>query len=269
MKADITQGRFGQAKSMKTLFLEGRSTAYYTRNEWAGKQYDPYSNLVYDGIANNSGAHWLHLMLYLSGGGFDLSSSPETVECASAMVNSIETYDLVALRVQTRRCPSVMFCGSHAYAGKPLIAYRFEWEKGWMEGDFAQSEELIVHTPYQDISYGLVNFDPLMPLQYILRAIRKDEGVPCGIRAAIPQVSCIEGLHTAIPQAVKAQSFDTSVRSDGQTFRQVPAWNEALCNCYRKSLAPFCLQKSGWAVGQVKINHKSVPHQWIKTETGS
>lgn len=264
LKNDIAQGRYGQALSLSTLLLSGRSTAYYTRSIWAGKLADDQGRLILDGVANNAGAHSLHLMMYLLGSGPDDSAQPVALEADLARVNSIQTYDMAALRIKARHCSEILFFGSHAYAGEPVTAYRFVFEKGSMAGDLKQSDELAMRTPEGIVCYGPVALDALRPLRETISAIRTGGFVPCGVHAATPQTACIQGLHAAIAEvsAVSGEDIEKVSYPDGQVCWQVPSMNQALRACFEKGKLPHELSFPGWTTGSVRVCETSGQQSW-------
>lgn len=267
LKEDVAAGRYGRALSLSTLLLSGRSTAYYARSGWAGKMKDDKGRLVLDGIANNAGAHSLHLMLYLLGSGPDASAQPEALDAALARVNAIETYDLAALRIFTKPCSQVLFFGSHAYAGDPVTAYRFQWEKGWMTGDFKRSDTLVMHTEQGDIPYGQVALDALKPLHDTVDAIRRGICVPCGVHAAAPQAACIQGLHTAVAveSIITPPKIEKAEMPDGQVYWQAPQLNDDLRVCFDSGRLPHELGFPGWTAGSAHVEGTNGQQVWERT----
>lgn len=73
LKQDISDDLFGQAIRMKSLVLWPRSDDYYSRSSWVGKKYNTNGDMIFDSIANNATAHFLHHMFYLLGATADSS----------------------------------------------------------------------------------------------------------------------------------------------------------------------------------------------------
>ena len=61
LKQDIHSGIYGKALQMKTIVLWPRNKAYFTRTTgWAGKVKASNGETIYDSVANNATAHYLH-----------------------------------------------------------------------------------------------------------------------------------------------------------------------------------------------------------------
>ncbi len=128
MKADITNGVYGKPKMMKTLVLWPRNLAYYQRASWAGRKCTANGKLVYDSIANNATAHYLHNMFYLVDEYDLIDKMPEIVSAEVGRANDIENFDTIVLNYKMKNGADGYFIASHATkAGTdPIVCYEFE-----------------------------------------------------------------------------------------------------------------------------------------------
>ncbi|MBQ7983301.1 MAG: Gfo/Idh/MocA family oxidoreductase, partial [Clostridia bacterium] len=68
LKKDILCGMYGAPKHLKTRILWPRSKSYFNRGSgWAGKRYAADGTPIFDSVANNAAAHYLHNMLFVLG----------------------------------------------------------------------------------------------------------------------------------------------------------------------------------------------------------
>ncbi len=94
LKNDISAGVFGKPKNLKTLVIWPRNADYFGRGTgWAGKIKTADGTLVYDSIANNAAAHYLHNMFYVLGGVANVSLSPNSFDATLLRANNIENFD--------------------------------------------------------------------------------------------------------------------------------------------------------------------------------
>lgn len=109
LKRAILDGLVGDVACIKSLGLWPRRSAYYQRNNWAGKIVVD-GQWVRDSPFNNAFAHWLSLLCFLGGSRFDASVDPCSVEAELYRTRSIESADTACLRV-------------HSDAGFPLALW--------------------------------------------------------------------------------------------------------------------------------------------------
>lgn len=92
-----------------------RDSAYYARNNWAGKLRHNGA-WVLDSPANNALAHYINLALFLLGPAERTSAHPASVEAELYRANAIENYDTCAMRVRTDGDAELMIYLTHASA---------------------------------------------------------------------------------------------------------------------------------------------------------
>ena len=77
-KADVLAGKYGKMISFKMIVVQRRPITYFERG-WAGK-IKIGEDYVYDSIANNSCAHFLHHLFFMAGDQLNTSAFPKTIE---------------------------------------------------------------------------------------------------------------------------------------------------------------------------------------------
>lgn len=129
LKKDILAGKFGAPVSMKTIILWPRRQSYFKRGSgWAGTKYASDGTPVFDSVANNAAAHYLHNMLYLLGDKLDTAATPDSVDAELFRANPIENFDTSLIRANFGGGVSALFIASHAIAKNvnPRFEYAFE-----------------------------------------------------------------------------------------------------------------------------------------------
>ncbi|GAE91953.1 oxidoreductase [Gracilibacillus boraciitolerans JCM 21714] len=114
LKSDILAGKFGKAKRMKTLVLWPRNADYFNRSGWAGKKYSPEGEMIFDSVANNATAHFLHHLLYLSGDSIETSAEIDQLSAELYRANPIETFDTCAVHLRTKNEVEIIYLATHA-----------------------------------------------------------------------------------------------------------------------------------------------------------
>lgn len=127
LKRDVMNGVLGKPLFLRTAISWPRDYAYYRRGGgWGGKLFHEGKPL-YDSIASNACAHYLHNMLFILGDTLDRAAIPERVEADCLRANDIESFDTCTLRATAKGIP-LYFAASHAIRDKrdPEFVYTFE-----------------------------------------------------------------------------------------------------------------------------------------------
>ncbi len=136
LKRDILAGRFGRPVKLATSVLWCRRESYFRRGSgWAGKRYAKDGTPIFDSVANNAAAHYLHNMLYLMGDKLDSAAVPQTVDVQLARVNPIENFDTSVIRMHFAGGAQALFVGSHATEKNVNPRFRYEFEGGVVNYD--------------------------------------------------------------------------------------------------------------------------------------
>lgn len=128
LKRDVIAGVYGEPTSLKTLILWPRDKRYFKRGTgWAGKIRAADGALIYDSVANNAAAHYLHNMLYVTGASVDESRPVTDVTAELYRVNSIENFDTSVIRCKLAGGADATFIASHTIdkSQNPMFDYKF------------------------------------------------------------------------------------------------------------------------------------------------
>lgn len=145
IKKDIMNGVYGELKSMKTLVLWPRNSGYFNRSTgWAGKKYTKDGVAVFDSIANNACAHYLHNMFFVLGNEMGNSRMPVAIHGELARANNIENFDSTVINFTFDNGAEGYFIASHAVDRTVDPIFCYEFEKGRIVSvPNAQNGELI------------------------------------------------------------------------------------------------------------------------------
>ena len=108
LKADISSGKYGKVKRVRSIGAWERLDAYFNRNSWAGKL-RLNGEWILDGTINNPLAHVLSNNLYLASMDRWLMAEPKTVQAELYHVHDIEAEDTSSLRIITTDGVEVVF----------------------------------------------------------------------------------------------------------------------------------------------------------------
>src|SRR5690606_23790349 len=97
LKQDMMNGVFGKPIRFRTMALWPRADSYYDR-AWAGRIQDDHGRLIFDSVANNATAHYIHNMFYVLGKEIDRSAQPARVTAELYRARLIQNYDTAVMR---------------------------------------------------------------------------------------------------------------------------------------------------------------------------
>ena len=129
VKKDCMSGLFGKPIRLKTLVLWPRDADYFSRGTgWAGKIRTADGALIYDSIANNAAAHYLHNMFYLLGNEINTCLEPVSFTAKLQRANKIENFDTADIICNFENGATARFIASHAIRKNlnPVFDYKFE-----------------------------------------------------------------------------------------------------------------------------------------------
>ncbi len=237
LKRDILAGRLGKPRLFKTLVSWPRKKSYYGRGVgWAGKmQKDGIT--VWDSIASNACAHYLHNMLFLLGENMHSAALPTRVEAECLRANEIETFDTCVLRMKMREDATAYFIASHAADEKldPQFVYEFEkatvrYEQGEIVADFADGSRILYGDPFEN---------EMAKISICASAAENGTTPPCTVRAASAHTALMAGLH----QNMTVGGFTPETVRENEEKVWVEGLCAAMCACYERSAM---LSESGW-----------------------
>jgi predicted dehydrogenase len=237
LKQDRLNGRFGDARRLRTIVCWPRDEYYYQRNEWAGRRQLEPDTPILDSPVNNAAAHYLHNMLYLMGREMSLSALPLQVEAELWRANAIENYDTAALRIKLEPGCEALFFTSHATKEIEGPSFVYEFDRAVVEFD-AKSGNILAH--FRDggtIDYGSPEADPYEKIWHAVETARTNQPSICGIAAAAAHAICVNwaqsnsgGVHD-FPKDLIVMD-----RSERSAQRYVKGLQEILSCCYKNDM---------------------------------
>ncbi len=229
LKADITDGIYGKPQFLKTLVLWPRPQEYFTRGTgWGGKRTAPDGTVMNDSVLNNATAHYLHNMLYVTGGAHGRAAEAIATECDLSRVNAIENFDTAAARFTLDNGAVALCLVSHAteQLQNPLFSYRFEngtvtYDGTDIVGVTANGTERRYGDPTTDVNEKI--------FEAIAAAKTADYLPPCGVSTAAAQVRCIEAVQQHPIHPVRADK----IKQKGN-FLFAEGLYEMMMHCYNE-----------------------------------
>ena len=122
-----TENQLGKLISCKSYVLWPRSTAYYKRNNWAGKMIF-HGKKIFDSPLQNATSHYLNNLLYIAGERADESAIPKDIYAENFRAKNIESADTQFIRIITEKNIKITFIATHACKERidPIAEYIFE-----------------------------------------------------------------------------------------------------------------------------------------------
>lgn len=248
LKRDILSGKFGKSKRFKTIILWPRTKDYYNRSSWAGKQYHTNGDIIYDNIASNATAHYLHHLLYLDGSTMENSAELTNLTAELYRANDIETFDTCAVKIRTKSNLKLYYYATHAVNEVENPKYTLEFEKATIYyNQDGTNQNIIARWNDGTIQeYENPNLHPLSKLYVCVNAILEDDyGILCGINASKPHVESVHAMNESMPHP---QKFPVNIiqSDDVQQKLYVNGLGDILKHCYDEWCLPSDL-KLDWS----------------------
>ncbi len=232
-------GKFGKPLRMKSLVLWPRNADYFNRSGWAGKKYSPNGEMIFDSVANNATAHFLHHLLYLSGDQIEKSAEINQISAELYRANPIETFDTCAVHLHTKNDIEIIYLASHAVADEHRPQYELEFEDATITYD-PEGERSGIVAKWHDGTekeYDDPEKNHLAKLGIMIKAIQTEEqSILCGAEAAKAHVQAIYGMHQSIKEIPSFPQHWLAYNEENK-LTTVQGLDETLKQCYRQ----FCL----------------------------
>lgn len=221
LKRDIAAGRFGAPKHLKTRIFWPRAQSYFKRGSgWAGKRYAADGTPIFDSVANNAAAHYLHNMLFVLGDTVDAAAEPLTADAELLRINPIENFDSCVLRVHLACGADALFIASHSTAETIDPVFSYEFEHGTVT--YAQNDKKGIIAVFDDgteTNYGDPFADSMNKVRYAIRAaVGSAEQLPCTAMTAVPHARIISAISeapiAAVPDALRETVMTGSDKTD-------------------------------------------------------
>ncbi|MFC4401840.1 Gfo/Idh/MocA family protein [Gracilibacillus xinjiangensis] len=239
LKQDILSGLFGQPIQMKSLVLWPRNADYFNRSNWAGKRYSSDGEMIFDSVANNATAHFLHHLLYLTGDSMEQCAEIDQLSAELYRANPIETFDTCAVHLLTKNNVEMVYLASHAVANEHRPQYTLEFENATITYNPAAESSNII-AKFKDGTEKIYK-DPeknhLAKFGVMIGAILEGHNkIFCGPEAASGHVDAIYGMHQSVKDIPAFPTNWITVIED-KKLTIVQGLEETLTQCYKQ----FCL----------------------------
>ncbi|RCW74799.1 Gfo/Idh/MocA family protein [Saliterribacillus persicus] len=240
LKQDILNGEFGKPLSMKSLVLWPRNEDYYNRSSWAGKKYSANGDMIFDSVANNATAHFLHHLFYLSGEKIDQSATIQSLTAELYRANPIETFDTCAVKIKTTNNVDITYLASHAVEKEYRPKYTLTFENAMIKyhPDGSTSDIIVEFKDGTVKKYEDPEHNHLEKLTVCIEAIKHNhKDILCGLEAASSHVNAIYAMHQSVKE-IPVFPNHWIAYDDERKLTTVQGLSETLKQCYRQESLP-------------------------------
>lgn len=199
LKRRVVAGEIGCLREIRVKASWPRSSAYYTRNGWAGRL-SSQSRWILDSPANNALAHFLMAALHLAGPSLLEAANPSRAEAELYRAQAIESFDTISARICTDVGTEILFAATHSSFVRedPVIdllgqdgAIRWGINDAHLAGPGRRNPPLRSHpSPPDSVSIMFAR---------VLAQIRGWEEEACPLEEARKHTLVISALHEAVP----------------------------------------------------------------------
>ena len=192
-------GKYGKLRAARTIALWPRSSAYYMRNGWAGKENFNGKN-IFDSPLQNAVAHFLQNMLYIAGSAPDQAAEPESITGENFRAKQIESADTQCLKAVTGDGVRIYMAATHSVKDQygPVTEYFFEKAKILYNVNAPAEIFDLNGNPAGEVAAGSVKLFP-NEFDLIFQALEKNEKPLCHIDNARQHTFCINRLFAQAP----------------------------------------------------------------------
>ena len=235
LKADVSAGVYGKPQMLKSLVFWPRPKEYYKRSSgWGGRIHAPDGTVINDSVVGNATAHYLHNMLYVTGGASGRSSEVTDVEAVLLRVNAIENYDTAVVKFFMENGAEGLFVVSHGTEETVNPEFEYRFENGVVRYDSVGKQIVGTFSDGTVKNYGDPGSDLNRKIREAIAAVRTQNVVPvCGVKAAAPQVRCVEKIQRCPVYPVKKSAIGERV-ADGCHYLYAEGLDVLLRRCYQE-----------------------------------
>ena len=243
LKRDIIAGRWGAARRCRTLVAWPRPQAYYQRNKWAGRLKDSNGAWVLDSPIANATSHFLHNCWYILGKNQTSSATPIDLQAECYRANPIETFDAAALHARTADGVDVHFYTAHCIDQQHDVEWSYEFDEGTVSYSanphHVNSGRILGQLKNgQTVDYGDPDENPSQKIWHCLDAVtEKNATIACSPAATRAHVLCVNGIHTAQPQASELPAVERIPYEDNELIYSPDLLNDWQ-HCYSVGCQP-------------------------------
>ncbi len=241
LKQDILDGTYGNPKKLCTRVLWPRRKSYFNRGSgWAGKRYDKDGTPIFDSIANNAAAHYLHNMLFLLGDQMHTALQPKTLDAELFRANPIENFDSCVLRLITDRNAELLFIATHCTRENVNPTFTYTFDGGTVVYDPAIKACITGYLADGTVrEYGDPYADQMNKIRIAIAAVRNPvlrEQLTCTAETAMPHARCIGALESVEIASVPQDMLDIFPGADDpqDTLCVVRGLHSVMDQCFEK-----------------------------------
>lgn len=240
LKQDMMRGKYGAPVFLKSIVLWPRPVSYYTRGSgWGGKKMTPGGDILNDSVVSNATAHFLHNMLYVTGGANGRASEMTKVTCDLARINAIETYDTAAIQFELDQGAKGLYFASHATKETVDPIFDYRCEHGNIHYDSISKHVVGTTDQGETIDYGDPFYDVNEKIYIAIDAVKQEQSYvpPCGISTSAPQVRAVEKISCQKVCLGRDAMIDRTEQNH-TAFLSLRGLDTLLLNCYQQEILP-------------------------------
>lgn len=227
IKARVLAGDIGALQRVVVRGQWPRSSAYYSRNLWAGRVTSDGA-WVLDSPVSNAFAHFLMLALFWAGRSFDAAAEPVKLDAELYRGGAIESFDTASLRLETSDGVEILFYGSHSGQEEYVPEVKIFGDSGTITWRYERTCTICRRGKPDEILLVPDQLDTrLSVLDAVLDRIETGEGFIVTPEIARVHTRLVNALHEYFPIQPVACSQIEQKASAGGTFyriRDLDAW---------------------------------------------
>ncbi len=232
LKRRVADGEIGSLRQIRVKASWPRSSAYYTRNEWAGRLASG-DRWILDSPANNALAHFLMAALHLAGPTLHQATTPLSMEAELYRAQEIESFDTISARIHTDSGADILFAATHSSSIREDPVIDLLGETGVISWGINDSHLTDSH------SHGVPRSCHPSPsdsteLMYarVLAQIRGQKQEACTLEEARKHTLVINALHEAVPIHDIPETFRTSSAGESGIQHNIKGINSAISQAF-------------------------------------
>ena len=209
----ISSGQLGAVVEARGVTGWPRASAYYARNDWAGR-ISHNGRWVLDGPVTNATSHYLTNLLYLCAHQGDSADRIANVRAELYRAKPIESYDTAFLEIEMGSGTKVLYAASHSVAESTEPIMDIRCKRGSIHWEAATDTATVHYADGTQDSRSSAGSRSLQEaeLSYVARVAAGQESAPLAtIDEALPQVLALnlafessEGIRTVLGQHLTA-----------------------------------------------------------------
>lgn len=233
LKADVLNGTLGAPVCLKTIVLWPRKKSYFTRSSgWAGRIRAKDGTFIYDSIAANACAHYIHNILYVCGKDC-LAAEAKNVKADLIRTNDIENFDTATISFELEGGARCLFVASHSTDINTSPVFEYKFENATVKYEEGSKDIIAYFNDGTEKRYGNPNGTTGAYKAYVGMRGCADEGFKpvCTHITAAEHAKLIEYV-----QKNEIKDMNKELVYDDGEFLRVKGLTEALRYCYANEL---------------------------------